>query len=146
MFVAVQVHIQNATLAGGVAVGTTADMPLEPWGAVLMGTVAAIISVVGYKYITVSHNMNPGRLCNYYLGEGVGWSLFITALQSILLSVSLDSVCFGLVYHIKTCRQFQKAHVFSQLLIQILLKIEGIVAHSVGIATGLGILGSQVRI
>ncbi|KAK7105781.1 ammonium transporter Rh type A-like [Littorina saxatilis] len=46
------VHIQNATLAGGVAVGTTADMPLEPWGAVLMGTVAAIISVVGYKYIT----------------------------------------------------------------------------------------------
>ncbi|KAL8625334.1 hypothetical protein ACOMHN_044477 [Nucella lapillus] len=46
------VHIQNATLAGGVAVGTTADMPLEPWGAILMGMVAAVISVLGFKYLS----------------------------------------------------------------------------------------------
>nr|KAG5689104.1 hypothetical protein BaRGS_006163 [Batillaria attramentaria] len=46
------VHIQNATLAGGVAVGTTADMPLEPWGAILMGTVAAVISVLGFKFLS----------------------------------------------------------------------------------------------
>lgn len=46
------VHIQNATLAGGVAVGTTADMPLEPWGACLMGSVAALISVLGFKFLS----------------------------------------------------------------------------------------------
>ncbi|XP_063416627.1 ammonium transporter Rh type A-like [Mytilus trossulus] len=46
------VHIQNATLAGGVAVGTAAHMPLHPWGAMLLGAVAAVISTVGYKYIT----------------------------------------------------------------------------------------------
>ena len=46
-------HIQNATLAGGVAVGTTADMPLEPWGAIFMGSVAAVVSVLGFKYLTV---------------------------------------------------------------------------------------------
>ena len=46
-------HIQNATLAGGVAVGTTANMPLEPWGAIFLGCVAGIVSVVGFKYITV---------------------------------------------------------------------------------------------
>ena len=49
-----QVHIQNSTLAGGVAVGTMADMMIEPWGAVLIGMVAATISVVGFQYITVS--------------------------------------------------------------------------------------------
>ena len=30
-------HIQNATLAGGVSVGATADMILTPLGAIIMG-------------------------------------------------------------------------------------------------------------
>ncbi|KAK3600171.1 hypothetical protein CHS0354_018229 [Potamilus streckersoni] len=46
------VHIQNATLAGGVAVGTSANMPLHPWGALLAGSVAGVISVLGYKFLT----------------------------------------------------------------------------------------------
>ncbi|PVD27461.1 hypothetical protein C0Q70_12621 [Pomacea canaliculata] len=46
------VHIQNATLAGGVAMGTAADMPVHPWGALLIGSVAAIISVLGFKFLT----------------------------------------------------------------------------------------------
>nr|XP_022327191.1 ammonium transporter Rh type A-like [Crassostrea virginica] len=46
------VHIQNATLAGGVAVGTSAHMPIQPWGAMLLGTIAGLISVLGYKYLT----------------------------------------------------------------------------------------------
>ncbi|XP_061193110.1 ammonium transporter Rh type A-like [Saccostrea echinata] len=46
------VHIQNATLAGGVAVGTSAHMPIQPWGAMLLGTVAGVISTLGYKYLT----------------------------------------------------------------------------------------------
>lgn len=45
------VHVQNATLAGGVAVGTTANFMLDPWAAVLIGMVAGCLSVVGYKYI-----------------------------------------------------------------------------------------------
>ncbi|XP_074653098.1 ammonium transporter Rh type B-B-like [Tubulanus polymorphus] len=46
------VHIQNSTLAGGVAVGTSADMMIQPWGAIMIGTVAAIVSVVGFKFLT----------------------------------------------------------------------------------------------
>jgi len=46
------VHIQNSTLAGGVAVGTVADMIIQPWGAMLVGGVAGTLSVLGYSYIT----------------------------------------------------------------------------------------------
>lgn len=53
-------HIQNATLAGGVAVGTCADMAIGPYGAMLIGFVAGIISTVGFKYLTVSAKSSEG--------------------------------------------------------------------------------------
>ncbi|XP_067840575.1 ammonium transporter Rh type A-like [Heptranchias perlo] len=46
------VHIQNATLAGGVAAGTSADMMIYPYGGLLIGFIAGIISTVGFKYLT----------------------------------------------------------------------------------------------
>nr|CAB3265562.1 rh type A glycoprotein [Phallusia mammillata] len=46
------VHIQNATLAGGVAAGSVANLRLSPVGAILVGTSAGILSVVGYAFIT----------------------------------------------------------------------------------------------
>ncbi|XP_024070857.2 ammonium transporter Rh type A [Terrapene carolina triunguis] len=46
------VHIQNATLAGGVAVGSCADMSIYPFGAMLIGSIAGVISVIGFKFLT----------------------------------------------------------------------------------------------
>ena len=46
--------MQNATLAGGVAVGAVADTVLYPWGALLVGLGSGIVSVLGYRFITVS--------------------------------------------------------------------------------------------
>lgn len=46
-------HLQNATLAGGVAVGACADLMLTPGGAVTVGALAGILSTCGFKYIQV---------------------------------------------------------------------------------------------
>ncbi|CAD5113067.1 DgyrCDS2262 [Dimorphilus gyrociliatus] len=45
------VHIQNAALAGGVAIGTTADLMLNGWGALLIGSLAGIVSTMGFEYL-----------------------------------------------------------------------------------------------
>ena len=47
-------HVQNATLAGGVAVGSIANMIIGPWAAMFIGFIAGIISVAGYKFLSVS--------------------------------------------------------------------------------------------
>jgi len=44
-------HLQNATLAGGVAVGACADMMLTPGGSLAIGSLAGILSVCGFQYI-----------------------------------------------------------------------------------------------
>jgi len=48
--------IQNATLAGGVAVGSSSDLVIQPWGAIVIGMVAGCLSVVGYVYISPALN------------------------------------------------------------------------------------------
>ncbi|XP_063709670.1 ammonium transporter Rh type A [Culicoides brevitarsis] len=46
------VHVQNSTLAGGVAVGSVCNLILHPWGAIMIGIISGVLSVVGYVYIT----------------------------------------------------------------------------------------------
>ncbi|XP_060770993.1 ammonium transporter Rh type C-like 2 isoform X2 [Neoarius graeffei] len=46
------VHIQNSTLAGGVAVGTAAEFMLMPYGSLIVGFCCGLISTLGYIYLT----------------------------------------------------------------------------------------------
>ena len=51
-----KVHIQNATLAGGVAVGTVADMIIQPYGALIIGSLAGLVSTLGFQFLTPKLN------------------------------------------------------------------------------------------
>lgn len=42
------VHIQNASLAGGVAIGSSSDLVVGPYASILIGFLAGVISVCGY--------------------------------------------------------------------------------------------------
>ncbi|OQV17231.1 Ammonium transporter Rh type C [Hypsibius exemplaris] len=44
--------VQNATLAGGVVVGSICDMFLYPWGALVCGFGAGIVSALGFHYLS----------------------------------------------------------------------------------------------
>lgn len=45
-------HMQNSTLAGGVAMGAACSLSLTPGGAIVVGTAAGVLSVCGYVYTT----------------------------------------------------------------------------------------------
>ncbi|XP_057582640.1 ammonium transporter Rh type B isoform X3 [Hippopotamus amphibius kiboko] len=62
------VHVQNAALAGGVVVGTSAEMMLTPFGALAAGFLAGAVSTLGYKFFTPrecvsAHSRGPAQ-CN----------------------------------------------------------------------------------
>lgn len=40
-------------MVGGVAVGTVCNLLIGPHGAILIGIVAGVVSVVGYRYLSV---------------------------------------------------------------------------------------------
>lgn len=47
------VHIQNSTLAGGVAVGSVCNLMIGPYGAIIIGMFAGTLSVIGYRFLSV---------------------------------------------------------------------------------------------
>ena len=52
-FIFLQAIIQNAALSGGVAIGSTADLMIQPYAALLIGFSAGAITVIGFLYINV---------------------------------------------------------------------------------------------
>lgn len=45
------VDIQNATLAGGVAIGCTANLSMSGFGAIMIGATSGLVSTIGYNHI-----------------------------------------------------------------------------------------------
>ncbi len=45
------IHIQNSSLAGGVAIGAVANLVIYPFSSMIIGGFAGTVSVLGYKYL-----------------------------------------------------------------------------------------------
>jgi len=62
------VHVQNATLAGGVVMGVVADQDIHIATALGMGIIAGIISTLGFKYLTplLNNKLNLQDICGIH--------------------------------------------------------------------------------
>ena len=84
------VHIANSTLAGGVAVGSSARLAMTPGGALMVGMLAGVASVYGYAYSTPYLE----KACHVYDTCGVGnlhgWPSIVGGLASAIF-VLIDS-------------------------------------------------------
>ncbi|XP_009936503.1 ammonium transporter Rh type A isoform X1 [Opisthocomus hoazin] len=67
------VLIQNATLAGGVAVGTCVDMSIHPFAAMCIGSIAGIISVLGFRFLSplLASKLNIQDTCGIHNLHGL---------------------------------------------------------------------------
>ena len=46
-------HIQHATIAGGIAIGSVADLDIQIYIALIAGSLAGLLATIGYQYIDV---------------------------------------------------------------------------------------------
>uniref|UniRef100_A0A8C8ASM8 Ammonium transporter Rh type A n=1 Tax=Otus sunia TaxID=257818 RepID=A0A8C8ASM8_9STRI len=102
------VLIQNATLAGGVAVGTCADLSIHPFGAMCIGGIAGIISVLGFHFLTpiLASKLNIQDTCGVHNLHGLPGILggiagiIVTAIkeekrQDVLFTPGMQAAALG---------------------------------------------------
>ena len=102
----VQVHIQNATLAGGVAVGSAANLNIAPAGALAIGIASGCLSTLGYAYSQPFLEKNIGLrdtcgVINLHAGPGIigGIAAGKPALDSCLLQHHKSIIMHGRIGH-----------------------------------------------
>ncbi|XP_049525402.1 ammonium transporter Rh type A isoform X2 [Dermacentor silvarum] len=89
------VHIQNSTLSGGVAIGSIASILGEPHSAIIVGSIAGGISVLGYKFITpfLSRRWSVHDTCGVHNLHGMPGLL--AGVSSIILAATTSQESHG---------------------------------------------------
>jgi len=80
--------ILNATLAGGVAIGSSADIVTAPWAAMLIGYLGGVLSSVGFEMIGpfLSEKINLQDTCGVHSLHGMP-GVFAAIVSAICISI-----------------------------------------------------------
>jgi ammonium transporter Rh len=78
------VHIANSTLAGGVAVGSSARLAMTPGGSMVVGVLAGVVSVLGYVHSTPMLESKLGLYDTCGVGNLHGWPSILGGLASVV--------------------------------------------------------------
>jgi ammonium transporter Rh len=113
------VHVQNSTLAGGVAIGATARLAMGPGVAFLVGLMAGIVSVLGYFYSSPFLESKFGIYDTCGVANLHGYPSVLGGLLSVLL-VYVDAGADFLLYGVGAQSLFQLAAVAATLVIAML--------------------------
>ncbi|CAO1415969.1 unnamed protein product [Diamesa serratosioi] len=95
------VHVQNSTLAGGVAVGSVVNLLIHPIGALIIGVLAGTISVLGYRFLSPKI-LEKGRIADTCGVHNLhGMPAILSALFSVLFAFMATKDAYGdSLYHI----------------------------------------------
>lgn len=87
-------HLQNATLAGGVSIAAVAAMLLKPWYAIIIGVVGALSSVLTYKFImpALRRHLKIHDTRGIHAAHGVPG--IVSALASIVVAIMANESKF----------------------------------------------------
>tara|TARA_B100001173_G_C15989559_1_gene548339 strand:+ start:266 stop:1621 length:1356 start_codon:yes stop_codon:yes gene_type:complete len=125
------VDIQNATLAGGVAIGSSADLVIGPYAALIIGSISGVISVYGYKYISpfLERRFGLHDTCGVHNLHGIPGLIGGTT-GAISASLASDTVYGDNITQIFSAREYRSAfeqggYQFSALLISVAMAICG---------------------
>ena len=86
-------HIQNATLAGGIAVGAVADMVITPFGAAFIGTCAGALVTLGFRFVQpfLANKLKINDSCGVHNLHGLS-SMFGGFLSVIFAAIASPKV------------------------------------------------------
>lgn len=89
------VEIQNSTIAGGVAIGASADLVVNPFGAMLVGLAAGALSVAGYRFVTPAlEKVGLKDTCGVHNLHGMP-GVLAAIVSAIAVGASKESKYFG---------------------------------------------------
>jgi ammonium transporter Rh len=92
------VHVQNASIAGGVGIGAVANLIIKPGGAVAIGLAAGTLSTFGFCKITpfLEENFRLHDTCGVHNLHGMPGVL--SAIASFLVAFSVTENKYGTTY------------------------------------------------
>jgi len=119
------VHIQNATLAGGVAMGSAANMRLAPWVSILIGILSGVLSTYGFHAITdkLRAKFNIDDTCGVHNLHGMPGVL--GAIISVFVVLATDDQYTGGIVPSDRSKGDQAGVQFAGILVTLVMALVG---------------------